>query len=80
MALRELEWRANGGWRSVSVKYCVLGSIKKWAILVCQIIFKMKKMTSWYHLDLFTIPLRYEGVFRNPTTFKMELFATSANR
>ena len=54
-----------------------------------------EEVTSWYGLDLFTIPLRilgfnqptvfaanllqYRGVSRNPTTFKMELFATSAN-
>ena len=58
MALRELESRANGGRRLESVKYCVLGSFKEWAILLCLIIFKMKKMTSWYGLDLFTIPLK----------------------
>ena len=57
IALRELERRANGRWKPVSVKHIILGYFKEGVILVCQTTFKIKEMASLYSLDLFAIHL-----------------------
>lgn len=37
MGLRECERRTNGGWKTISVKYIILGSFKVGFFLVCRI-------------------------------------------
>ena len=51
--------KTDGGWRPMNAKCCILGCFKRRMILLCQGIFKTKRLSNWYSLDSFTIPFRY---------------------
>ena len=51
----EVERRADGGKGPVIVKYCILKSFKIGVVLSCQSNLKIKRISNWYSLVLFTI-------------------------
>ena len=76
MVLRKLERRTNGGWKPVSVKYIILGAFKGSVIIICQVIFKTKRMPSRYSVDLFTIPLQQKQLYRDSFIEKRKVHFT----
>ena len=63
----------DGGWRPMNAKCCILGCFKKRMILLCQGMFKTKRLSNWYRLDSFTIPLMYfTDIFLSAPKFRCQ--------